>query len=644
MWLFGGFRIETPQEAISIPGGSAQNLMAYLILHPDTAHMRERLADLIWPESPPDRIRRQFSNTLYRLRQALGEGWLISQGESLRLNRNSDLWVDVWAFEALQAAGDTQSIEQAVTLYKGDLAPEITHEWILPRRVLLREGYFSALLKSGQEAEGQKQFERALGYYQRLSFEDPLREDAQRGVMRSLAALGRLGEALVAFDNFHQHLLRELAAAPSNKTVTLADQLRQEWEMQQSVAVGAKIPPFVGRAAERAELLSRLDQAYAGHGGVVVLLGEAGIGKTRLLQVLQESAAWRGWQVFYVRGEEFGLRAPYAPLPAALSKALPPPRAQQMAQLIAPHWLSLISRVVPGIKIDPQLAEDIDPTKATRQMYKAVGQLLAGLTEIAPHLLILDDVQWADEAFWELLTVLQSDIAPLPLLLVVGGRSGDLQRQPRALEAIQTWEKAGATILSLSPLEIDALSELTSAMGHGQLAQAEIEDLRTRSGGNPLLALALLEASDQGESANTPELAGLMDRRLQRVSMPAQLALQAAAVLGYQFDYELWTQLTPGLPNSEMPAVAGELERNRLIDIAEESYQFEHDTLRAHVYNSTPTDRRAQLHQNALAALEARDPTDSLTLIAPRARGSEPERGGPICFTGRGRIRPRVCI
>jgi DNA-binding SARP family transcriptional activator len=623
VWLFGSIRVETTQRAIHIPGGSARTLMAYLVLHPDIAHTRERLADLLWPESPPDRVRRQFSDTLYRLRQALGGGWLISEGETVRLDRATGLWVDVWSFETLQAAGDTQSIEQAVALYKGDLVPEITHEWILPKRVLLRESYFSALLLAGREAEENKQYERALRYYRRLSFEDPLREAAQRGLMGALAALGRLGEALESYSQFNQHLRSELDASPSNKTVKLANQLRQEWEVRQSIAASAKIPPFVGRAAERAQLLARLDQAYAGHGGIVVLLGEAGIGKTRLLQVLQESAVWRGWQVIYDRGEEFGLRPPFAPLPAVLAGALPPPRAQQMAQLIAPHWLALIARIVPDLNFDQQLAEDIEPQQAIRQMSKATGKLLAGLTEIAPHLLILDDVQWADETFWELLTALHPDIAHLPLLLMISGRNDELQSQDRALDAIQTLERAGAPVLSMSPLAAEALSDLAAAMGHGQLTSVDIEALRTRSGGNPLLALALLEASGRGETKDNDMLADLMQRRLERVAIPAQLALQAAAVLGYQFDYELWTHLTPGLPSAEMPAVAGELERNRLIELAGDGYQFAHDTLRAHVYTGTPSERRVHLHQNALSAIKARNPEDNLTLLRHAQGGQD---------------------
>ncbi len=632
VYLFGGVRVEDERGSLRLPAGSARDLFVYLILHPDRGHTRDKLADLIWPEAPPSRSRRQISDALYRLRQALGEGWFIAEGDTLAFDPEA-VWVDVWALESRLESGHERAVQdglqdavlEAVELVKGDLAPEVTSDWILPRRVYVRERYLAALLQLAREAERRSQHALALAAYQRLALADPLREDAQRGLMRTLTALGRLADALDGYERFKQQMAAELDAPPTAETIALARRLRQEWEIRQTVATGAKTPPFVGRAAERAQLLTHLDQAYAGNGGVVVLLGQAGMGKTRLLEVIQESATWRGWQVFYGRSEEFALPSPYAPFSSALEAALPPPRAQQMAQLVAPHWLALIARIVPAIQAELAPDEDVDPRQAVRQMSRAIARLLAGLTEIAPHLLVLDDVQWADDAFWQLMTALQPACATLPLLIVVSGRSDALRRQPRALAAIQSWEAAGAPVISLSPLSAADLGNLATAMGRGKLTGAEAAALRTGSGGNPLFALALLEARPSPQSQDTPALSALMQRRLDKLSTPAQLALQAAAVLGFQFEYALWARLTPGLPATEMPAVAGELERQRLIELAGDGYQFAHDTLRAHVNAGIPAARRAQLHQRALAALQEQGADDVLRLLR-HARGAEDDQ------------------
>ncbi len=113
----------------------------------------------------------------------------------IALERPADWWVDVWAFEARRTAGSLEAVRKAIALYQGDLAPEIHDDWILPRRVFRREAYLADLLRLGDTAARECQFERDLDLYSRYAAGDPLREDGQRGLMRALAALGRLDEA-----------------------------------------------------------------------------------------------------------------------------------------------------------------------------------------------------------------------------------------------------------------------------------------------------------------------------------------------------------------------------------------------------------------------------------------------------------------
>ena len=614
-YLFSAVRLEQEGKSLRLPGGSARLLFIYLILHPDVAHTREKLAEIVWPDAPPDNIRRKLSDTLYRLRQALGEGWLIVEAETIRINRNIDLWADVWEFEMSLEKATTDALQEAITLYNGDLAPDIYSDWIMPRRVYLREEYHAVLLQLGREAARQSRFEEARQFFSQLSLDDPFREDAHRGLMRSLAALGRLKEAIDGYERFEKQLATDLGVRPTAETRELAEQLRREREAGKRVAAEAKTAPFVGRDAERAQLLTRLNQAHAGKGGVAILLGEAGMGKTRLLEVIQESATWRGWRVAYARGDEFSLPAPYEPFPELLRSLLPPPRVQQMAQLVTRYWLTHVARILPGVFPDLEPGEDIDPRLAPHQIAQAIAQLLGGLTEIAPHLLVIDDVQWSDPSFWTLLTALQPALANLPLLILVSGRRVELQSQAQPLSAIQSWEATGAPVISLSPLDEEEIGLLASAMGQEPLAGTDLKKLRDGSGGNPLLLLTLLGEHDLPSGEDRVELTTLMQRRLDHVSAPAQLALQAAAVLGFHFDYEIWSQATPALPATEMPSVAGELERHRLIELSGAGYRFVHDTLRAHVYAGAPDTRRKQLHAGVLELLQKRGADDNQTLL-----------------------------
>jgi DNA-binding SARP family transcriptional activator len=94
--LLGALRIENAQGAVRVVGSKTQSLFAYLLLHPSVPHTRETLADRLWPESPPDRVRRNFSDTLYRLRQTLGSDWLLVERDRIALRPKSSFWVDVW--------------------------------------------------------------------------------------------------------------------------------------------------------------------------------------------------------------------------------------------------------------------------------------------------------------------------------------------------------------------------------------------------------------------------------------------------------------------------------------------------------------------------------------------------------------------
>lgn len=605
LYLFGSFRADPPLE---LPGRHAQRLLVYLLLRPGQPHGRDRLAAHLWPDTPPDRGRRALSDALYRLRQAIPDHWLDAPAETITLLPPPDLWVDVWEFERLAASEPAN----AAALYKGDLTSEIDDEWIWGRREQLREQLTAVLLTLAETAENGQQYAVAAGYYGRLAALDELNEAAQRGLMRCHAGQGRLDEALVVYENFQQLLAVELNVAPAAATQQLARQLQAEWELQQQTAVGLTTTPFFGRTIERAHLLARLDEARAGRGGLVVLLGEAGMGKSRLLESLAQSADWRGWQVGWGRGEQFALPAPYAPLAEALTAVLPRPRLQQLARLLTPWPLTLADQIVPAIGRELTLPPLPESTRREQQLPVALRLLLDGLQQIAPHLLILDDVQWADTAVWPLLTHLQPALADLSVLFMVSGRLGELHQQTAVWETLTAWEQQGAVVLRLTGLEPQALAEMARALGRGALSTAELARLHQASGGNPLLAQNLLELNDPTAQ---PELLALQRRRLTQLSDAALLALQAAAVLGLHFDYGLWEVVITSLPAAELPMLAGELEERRLIILEKDGYRFSHDTLRAAVYLNIPDERRRQLHGRALAAYTHQRPEATLSLL-----------------------------
>lgn len=637
VYLLGNLQIETPQGSFSPAGSRVRCLLAFLLLHPDVLHTRDYLADRLYPDAPAERVRRYLSDTLYRLRQALDDDWLLVESQRVGLRDVSTLWVDAWEFERLCASGDLADLQQAAALYKGDLLPEIYDDWILVRRVSLHEQYLTCLLRLGEAAEQRNQPEVAFEYYHRLVHADPLREDAQRGLMRSLARTGRLADALEVYARLERTLDAELGLQPVAETRALADQLRSALDLARQTTAhrraGLMRPPFVGRVAERMHLLVRLDQARAGRGGITTVLGAAGIGKTRLLEEFASAATWRGWQVAWGRSQELSLPLPNAPLHHALASALIGPRLQQLARLVPPRWLALLARLFPEIDALPELSatELPDEPLDQRQITLALGRLLAGLQQIGPHLLILEDVQWADPAIWPLLDELRESLAEMQVLVVLSARDDELRALDAAWSLVESWDRAGERLLLLGGLSSDELAVLADLSGWCDPSPDALEQLRNASGGNPLLALTLLQADDMQELSALPSLTGLTLRRLALLSAAARRALQGAAVLGYRFDYALWEALVAreAIPVEQLPHLAGELEQQGLILLEQSGYHFAHDTLRAAVYADLPASTRRRWHQHALDVLQAHGLDEPLTLL------SHAERAG---------VRPAVAV
>ena len=180
------------------------------------------------------------------------------------------------------------------------------------------------------------------------------------------------------------------------------------------------------------------------------------------------------------------------------------------------------------------------------------------------------------------------------------------------------WQEAGYPLIRLGGLDSQELAHLAAAYQQHPLSSAQTARLNQASGGNPLLALALLESGSWAEDAAAPpSLLELVERRLAHLSPLARQALPAAAVLGFEFPYPIWAEmlLAEGLPATSLPQLAGELERAKLIILKERSYRFAHDLLRAAVYARLTATERQQWHGHALAILRQHTPQDSLSLL-----------------------------
>ena len=479
--LFGAIRIESPHGSLVLTSGKAQSLLAYLALHPRMPHRREALADLLFAEAPPDRARRNLSDVLHRLRKTLGDGWLNADAACISLRADDDLFVDVWAFDALAASDQSDDLQGAVALYAGELAPEIYDDWIALERDTRRTAFLSALEKLSSQLEAQNEWQGALQHTQRLILADPLHEPGNHACLRLLGRLRRYSEAQAHYEALRQRLWVELGTEPLAETQDLVKMLMRERDAAAPPIGAVASAPFVGRAAERTTALTAVENVLRGRGGVLTIEGEPGIGKSRLAQEIIAGASWRGLTVMQGAVSEVPQSSPFSPLANALAPELRT-RAAQLEALLPVESLAMLAELYPAWQRTSSAAQPrqstIETRQAGQQFYGAVRALGAALAQLMPLMLVLDDMQWASPALWESVQALAQGFLQRGGLLLMSYRRPDIERM-FGWDVLQAWNRAGSLqTLSLQPFNIDEVEQLMRGNGAFEPSRSACADGR----------------------------------------------------------------------------------------------------------------------------------------------------------------------
>ncbi len=580
---------EGARYRLSLPKGPVTYLLAYLALHAPAAMPRSRLAGLLNPDQPENQARRALSDALYRLRRELGEAWIDADADAVRLETDG-VWIDLHEFTRQASSPELKDWQCAVELYAGDLLEDFDVDWALGRRAGLREQYLTLLERMCTTLTQAHQLPEALAYAHRWTLADPLNEAAHRAAMRLFARLGRHAAALQQYARLAHVLADELDAEPLPETRALAQSLRAEYEALSEERETRHV--LVGRRRERAALLEFIEQTQAGRGGLVLVEGEAGIGKTRLLESLVEGAAWRGLTVAWGRARALSGEAIYAPVLEAMQSALRAPRVEQLRTRLAPQTLVALARLLPRMPIGANAAMETwrAPDAQPVDLAAVFADVFSALAELAPHLLICDDVQWADEGFWDVMRQLAAQVSERPLLIVLSYRGEELRANAGAWLALQALDRdlAPARIM-LSGLSLSECAELARAW-QPAIDEEMARGLHQRTRGNPLFVRELMAQPEKESSLQT-----LLAQRLGALNLDARAALEAGAVLGREFTHGTWQSLVGAQLVAEIPA----LTRTRFIEESEHGYRFQHDLMREHVYRSLAPARRREWHRRA---------------------------------------------
>jgi DNA-binding SARP family transcriptional activator len=316
--LLGDFRLscdEAPVRTLTAPRLHA--LLSYLLLHRDAPQPRHHLAFLLWPDTTEAQARTNLRQLLHSLKQTLpaADHFVSTDATTVQWRHEAPFRLDVAEFEQACALAEVAAeqgdlhtlrlaLEQASTLYHGDLLPSCYDDWILPERERLRQALTEALERLLLLLERESQPRAALTYAQRLLRHDPLREDNYRALMRLYAACGDRAGVLRVYHTCTSVLERELATEPSAATrdayaQALAVQVQAQpvlLPQPSHTNLPIQLTSFVGRARELAELKRLLRSSR-----LLTLTGPGGTGKTRLaLQLaadVQETFAAGVWLV-----------------------------------------------------------------------------------------------------------------------------------------------------------------------------------------------------------------------------------------------------------------------------------------------------------------------------------------------------------
>lgn len=361
------------------------------------------------------------------------------------------------------------------------------------------------------------------------------------------------------------------------------------------------MPVLLEREAELAQLASLLDSALAGRGGVALVQGSPGIGKTRLVQELKASARRRGLTVIAASGGELEQAFPYGVVRQLLDPIL---RAEP-----EPHGLfeGAARLALPALSFAP--ADGAAPNEAA--ILHGIYWLIAGLAARGPLLIAIDDAQWADSPSMRCAVYLARRITDLPVALLLAARRSD----PAAPDPLMTELADGRPVLDLSPLSEVAVAELiASAMG-AEVAPPFAAAVCTAAGGNPFLTAELVRAAAAEGLEPTAEAVARLGRlatagvdrsvrrRLGRLSPTAVALARAVAVLGDE------AELSHAAALAELGegAAAGAAASLAVADILERGtpLRFAHALVRASVTGDIGEAERGVLHARAARLLDA---------------------------------------
>ena len=640
--ILGVLEVRADGRDLKLRSAKQRELLAVLLLHQGQVVSRDRLVDALWGEAPPDTATKALQVHVSQLRKAQVGVETQAPGYLLRLDGDA---VDSKRFERLAregaaalAGGEAERaadlLREALALWRGPpLADFGSAEFAQPEIARLEELRVSAV-ENRIEADLALGRGDVVGELEALIASQPFRERLRRQLMLALYQGGRQAEALAAYRETHRVLAEELGIDPSAELQELERAILTQDPRLASPRPHARTggDVFIGRDAELGVLLARLDAVIAGRGGVLLLAGEAGIGKSRLTDELSRRASTRGVLTLAGPCWEAGGAPPFWPWIRALRtyvRACPPGALGRQA----PADLDELAGLLPELNVlghGSSRPRASDPDEARFRLFDAAASFLRTAATDRPILLVLDDVHAADAPSLLLLRFLAHQLGDARLLVIAAYRNGEVG-PGHPLAPAELERAVGTTRIELGGFTVaDVERSLTLAAGP-ELAGGAAPQIHAATDGNPLFVTEiarLLVAEGRLDDPHDPDglvrpvplgVRGVIGRRLLRLSPGCRELLATAAVLGREFAHSTLERLAVASRDDVLDAMEEAAAAHVVEPLGGGRLRFTHALVRDSLYDDLAPARRLRTHRDAGTVLErlyAADPEPHLAELA----------------------------
>jgi len=655
--LLGPLEILVGGRPISVDTRKALAIVA-LVAAEGRPFARDELAAMFWPDADDEAARGALRRTLSTLRTAVGARGMTIDRTRVAVDPAAT-WVDLVELERLAASALDTDLETAAGLARGPFlagfairdSPDFD-DWQAARAARVEHivgdvlDRLAAARSDGGDPAG------AIEAARRRVDLDPLDEAGQRRVMDLLARSGDRAGAIRQYRSLVALFDRELGVAPLRETTDLYDAIREDRLEVAAVSAPATVSarvvrpvadpvpsaslgssPLIGRDRE----LDAIVAAWRGatpSGQVILVEGEAGIGKTRLGEAVAAAVVDGGGLVLAARGFPGEDAIAYGPIAELLRTGLAAPGgAARLATLDGPVR-SEIGRLIdlpPDLRATETLPGPEGAGSRVR-LLEAIAHALSALTAAdAPGLVWVDDLHLVDDPSREALAYLSRRLAGRSMLVMLAWRREDLDAEGAAAVADLARLEDASTV-ELRRLDRAGVAAIVLAMRPGEpVDEARIDALAADSEGLPLHIVAAVAGGEGTRDGLPRSVHALLLERIASVGETAGQLLSAAAIIGRSFELSILRQASGRSEEETVEAIEELIHRGLVREVPGRSgtslrYDFTHGRMRDVAYEATSLARRRLIHRRAADALRQeasspdRDDLARFALIAAHER------------------------